>query len=296
MLIKRHTPSQYKRYLLSINGRIELNKNDLYELQQYQLGYEGELQFYERLLELDICFIWDFQCKQNGWFQNDFLILSRDKIIHIDVKNFTGIYHYEKGNLIKKGTSVYVDCFSQLNRAHMKLEHILNYLGKQYQVESKLLFINDTFRLNGFMQHEHVYYAHQLDELVSYLARLPKYQRTDIKFAKQLIQHHENDHPKEIIQYYPFEKMSGGIRCPKCNKIGMTAVTNSRYVRCDCGATISKKEAFMNMFNEALQIKNAPLKCSELVDFTGLPERTVQRYLTQYANRIGNISEHIMMG
>ncbi|MGV2875489.1 nuclease-related domain-containing protein [Macrococcus capreoli] len=115
MFLKLHAPDDYINYLLTAEFRTTLDHNDYRNLQQYKRGLQGERKFYNLIKDIKgIVCLWDLVLNINGEVQYDFLIISNKRIIHIDIKNYSGIYHYQDGNFQNESGYVHQGLISQL--------------------------------------------------------------------------------------------------------------------------------------------------------------------------------------
>lgn len=103
MLLKRHLRNFYYQYLCKINGRVILEDQDYQNLRNYLKGFEGEYAFFEYIIDFEqLVRIWDLTLDMFGTAQYDFLFIANDTVIHIDIKNYSGLYRFDNGNFISE--------------------------------------------------------------------------------------------------------------------------------------------------------------------------------------------------
>ncbi|WP_414054694.1 nuclease-related domain-containing protein [Macrococcus equi] len=170
MLLKRHQRTFYYHYLCKINGRTLLEDIDYQNLKHYLLGFDGEYAFFESIKDFDdLVRIWDFTLDVFGTAQYDFLFIANNTVIHIDIKNYSGLYRFGNGNFISDKGYVHQGLISQLDRAHRKLEQFIHLHAYDYKVSSRILFINSEFKLKGYNGNEQNVFFNLIPEVVTYL-------------------------------------------------------------------------------------------------------------------------------
>ncbi|MGK0554720.1 nuclease-related domain-containing protein [Macrococcus capreoli] len=287
MFLKLHATDDYINYLLTAEFRTTLDHNDYRNLQQYKRGLQGEGKFYNLIKDIKgIVCLWDLVLNINGEVQYDFLIISNKRIIHIDIKNYSGIYHYQDGNFQNESGYVHQGLISQLERAHTKLEQFVKHHNLDYQVFSRLLFINPNFRLDHYTGDKRIIFLHQLDTFLDYL-RQETYSDIDIQTGHLLCNHH-SPISRNRIHYYPYETMIKGVQCKQCGAIGTFVAQTQRIMMCSCGSQISKEAYILQAIDEITLLKTTPFKRKELNEYTKVNISTIKRYLKKYCNIVGN--------
>ncbi|UTH17044.1 nuclease-related domain-containing protein [Macrococcus epidermidis] len=281
MFIKVHHPDQYIQYLLAVEDRITLQENDRINLFRYKSGLSGERMFYNLLKNiLEGIKIWDITLDNNDSSQYDFLIVVDKVIYHFDVKNYSGVYTYKNDNFISENGRNYKNIMAQLDAAHDRLIRIVELNNWGYKVESKIIFINKQFSIRNYDGNPLILFHNQIDSFIQYLLKRKTY-KNDLYVAEKLV---ELSNPKvfERIYYYPFEKMKSGPRCPKCLQINKVEALNKfKTVSCACGHTYEKSEMLHNIIDDLFHINQGIIKTKDVVYWSGVPERSVRRFLKQ---------------
>ncbi|MCE4955739.1 nuclease-related domain-containing protein [Macrococcoides caseolyticum] len=296
MFIKLHEPNPYITYLLSVDGRITFHDNDRIYLYRYQLGLEGERIFYQQLKDImEGVKLWDVTLDEHGQSQYDFLIVVNRVIYHIDIKNFSGSYAFKTDNFISSNGRNYKNIMSQLQAAHDRLERIVKQQGWPYEVVSRILFINPHFSITNYDGNPNIWFSNQLDPFIKNLQQNTTY-KMDLIVAEQLLSLHRPFN-YERIHYYPFEQMKPGIRCPRCRNIGKMKVPhNTHLIYCKCGHSYVKKEMLMEVCKELSIINKGKLTVRLVCMWSGIPERSVRRFLSTHFQAFGqNKGRYYMM-
>lgn len=283
MFISMYEFSDYERYLLEVKHRTRLNKYDKRNLANFEMGYAGELQFFNHVKSLGGVKLWNTRFELVDEVQYDFLIFHGDYLLHFDIKNYYGNYHVVDNNFVKDDGHVIKDPVDQLLRADYLLKDFCHRHCIHYKVESFMLFINENFNVRGFSGHKRVLFYKDLERILAALNTQPTEEA--ISAARLIKSYHKLDTYKRI-HYYNFEKMRKGIKCPKCRRFLRKFEMTEKKVTCICGNKISKQEAVRIAFDAISLLKKSSVKTSEVMDFTGIGRSTVQRVLSaNYASK-----------
>ncbi|MGK0576256.1 nuclease-related domain-containing protein [Macrococcus capreoli] len=291
MFIKIHEPNPYYQYLLAVEGRIMLHDNDAINLYRYKRGEAGEHQFYAQLKDImEGIKLWDITLESQGQSQYDFLIVVNRKIYHFDVKNFSGEYTYKNDNFISANGRNYKNVLAQLNAAHDRLERIVKQQEWHYEVESRILFMNDQFSIRNYDGNPMIWFSHQLPQFIEQLKKETTY-KNDLYIAEQLLSLHQ---PKQFerIFYYPFEQLKVGPRCPVCREIDSITVLNKfKHVHCKCGHVYFKSEMLQQIAYDIHLMNNGRITAKDVCRWSGVPERSVRDFLVKNYNKYGTFKD-----
>ncbi|WP_414050664.1 nuclease-related domain-containing protein [Macrococcus animalis] len=287
MLLKRHHRTFYYQYLCKLNGRIIFEDLDYQNLRQYLKGFEGEYAFFEYIKDFkQLVRIWDLTLDIFGTAQYDFIFVANDTLIHIDIKNYTGLYRFDNGNFISQKGYVHQGLLSQLDRAHRKLEQFIKLHTFEYNVSSRILFVNPEFKLKGYNGNEKIVFFNQMTDVISYLKTLVS-NDVDLKLGLLLVDHHvEKEYNR--VHYYDYEFIEKGVKCLKCGSFGMFEEKSQRTMKCICGHQVGKKEYIIEAIEDINLFKNGSFTRKELEEYTGVNGATLKRYLSVYCNKIGS--------
>lgn len=245
----------------------------------FRMGYEGEWEFGQILEEKDIphALVYDSELENGITTQLDFVVITSHRIYLLDIKNHSGIYHYEKGDFFKNGEKSN-NPLTQLNRAYDVLDILLRRKNIKLPIEKKVIFINPTFTLYGNEPDFPIILRSQLDD---YLAKI-KLQASEI-----------NDYHHKIAAYiksckvnrthidtkisYTYESMAKGIWCDNCHSDKMQ--DRHKYFSCmNCQQFELKSDIVTKSAREFyLLFPNEKLTSSKLRDWCG---NRVSRKLT----------------
>lgn len=289
MFLKLHEPNLYQKWLLTIEDRYNIDSSHYNALQQYKSGIEGETQFYELVRAFEIPMIWDITLNLKGEAQYDFIFVVEKQIIHFDVKNYTGHYHYKNGNFISQKGYVHQGLISQLERAHQKLDQFIQRHQLKYKVKSMMLFINDTFILNGGHHDQRIILPPKINHVVPYLSRLSSTEE-DLRVAELLLQCHQPSMHKDVptLDYTTITK---GVRCKQCGGIGLFKSETQRTMTCICGNKIRKSEYIHQAMADISILKHTHFTNAELSEYTGISPHTLKHHLNKKCSKTGTFKD-----
>lgn len=123
-LNKRRMPIELL-YYNALSFRKELSRQEKYEKEKIWRGYEGECQYDQIFDEVghdNIYVIRDVYLKiGNTDTQYDTIIISENKVVINEIKNYTGDYRYDNNRWFRNKKPINDNAFAQLDRAKGKL-------------------------------------------------------------------------------------------------------------------------------------------------------------------------------
>lgn len=138
-------------YYNALSSRKDFNRQEQYEKEKLQKGYEGECKYDQILDEVghdNIYIIRDVYLKTgNTHTQYDTIIISENRVVINEIKNFTGDYHFENNRWYRNNRAVNDNAFAQLDRAKGKLMNLMDASEINVKVEAALIFPSDDVRV-----------------------------------------------------------------------------------------------------------------------------------------------------
>ena len=151
-LNKRRMPIELL-YYNALSFRKELSRQEKYEKEKIWRGYEGECQYDQIFDEVghdNIYVIRDVYLKiGNTDTQYDTIIISENKVVINEIKNYTGDYRYDNNRWFRNNKPINDNAFAQLDRAKGKLMNLMDDAELHIKVEAALIFTSDDFRLSS---------------------------------------------------------------------------------------------------------------------------------------------------
>ncbi|KAA1039289.1 nuclease-related domain-containing protein [Macrococcus equipercicus] len=286
MLLKSYSKSHEFVYLEALEKRVTLVDEDYRQLMKHRSGLDGEKQFFKLLESLDSVVIWDLLLEAEDYAQYDFIVIAGGHVLLFDVKNNGGIYQYDQGNMIGRNARIIKDYRPQLERARYMLDKVLQDSGITAKITSRIVFINETFRLVGFDGDARVVFPAQCPQIVDYLNTLEVTPR-DIAIGKTLVAKHAGHYPYSNRKTTDYECVDSRLRCMDCRQL-FTPVLYQQYVDCSCGHSMKREAVMMANLHELMLIKNDSFTIAEAMDWTMSSRTTVKRFLRKHAIKMGN--------
>lgn len=280
MITKMHQPNDKLKLLQELNGRILLSKDDCSLLYRYTTGYNGEKQFFKQIMHLEnIVILWDIYLEDYS-AQFDFLLITQECIIHIDVKNYSGVYEYFDGLFKSENGRLNKRLMSQLITSEEGLKQFLTDYGFKFNVMSRMLFINESFQLMTGSDKRILFY-YDVPRVVDYLKNCNGITESMLELSDTLIDFHRSDAKFIHLDEYDFNRVKPGVRCPECRHVGMMRDEKRHKYRCRCGNTMSNREAVAVVFDMLVLFGVQYIRKCDINRHLGLPDRTIKRILNQ---------------
>lgn len=295
MLLKSSAVSEDIAYLLALEHRVTLTEDEQKSLKNYALGLDGEELFYDKIKDLDAAVVWNLTLYHYDYVQYDFLVVSKGRVYHFDVKNYSGQYRFEKEVLKHLYTrKVIKSPISQLERAHQILQQFIRDNGFYHQVVSRVVFINEELMLKAFDGDDRIILAGQVQQMLRYMHKHCLMNEQDLQLARVL-------HKAQVI--YPYtsfnrravDGLDTSLRCLKCRQL-VPAPMKKRYFGCSCGHRMKREEVALHNLYELEQLKGDRFSKSEAMQWSGYSNTAIKKLLSQYAMRNGNnkASKYVM--
>ncbi|MGM7701988.1 nuclease-related domain-containing protein [Pseudalkalibacillus sp. Hm43] len=211
------------RILRALNNRKSFSDQEQTKYFNAEKGYEGECKFDDWLAPLldgkivlnDL--LLDFN---QTIFQIDSLLLTSEKIILFEVKNFEGDYYVEgDGWYSLKGKEIN-NPLHQLHRNTVLLRGLLRMIGLKIPIEPRLIFMNPEFQLYQTPLDPPIIFPSQLNRFKAEMKKERSYANNRMtKIAQHLLKLHLDKNPNARLPQYNYDELRKGISCPKCQQM-----------------------------------------------------------------------------
>ncbi|WP_414055133.1 nuclease-related domain-containing protein [Macrococcus equi] len=287
MFLKTRIFNQYERYILEVEGRIEMEQYDKDNLFTTKKGLLGEKYFYEHIKDCNGgAMIWDLRLRLNGQSQYDFIIVSDGKIMHFVTKFYEGNYNYIDGNFVSENGYVIHNPIASQTKQHMRLKRFVDKLGMGYDVLSCIIFVGEQFNATGFNGDKRILFEKDINRIVERLNQR-EVTEEEVEIARIFIEHYDHKGIIPRILYYPYHEMKKGVKCPTCGEFLTRVERTAKKVKCRCGSTFTKKELVRLAFDAVYILKNSGVTVSDIVDFTGLGRTLIKEVLSKEFQKLG---------
>jgi len=286
LLLKDHIKSVELCYLEALEQRMDLSLEDAGKLNKYQRGYEGERQFFDSIAGIDALVIWDLLLKDGEYAQYDFIVIGDGTVYIFEIKNNSGPYRYDRGNIVNRHHVVIKDYRPQLERAHTMMEHFLRTHGVMMKVVSRIVFINDSFSLAGFNGDARMVFHGQLQQVVNHLKKI-KPSTYDYEVGQMLVGAHVDKYPYQNVRQVEVDVIDPRLRCQSCRQLIAEIDTMKKYITCSCGRKVRREDIMLANLREFVLLKQGAFTIQEAMDWTMSPKTTVKRLLREHAVKTG---------
>lgn len=186
-------------------------------------GFAGEYQLAHLLHSIDdkrnVIVLYNslFEVLQTE-FEIDCILLTTDTAYLLEVKNYTGTYYMNQGDLFhyRSKKQIY-NPITQLDRAQFLFKRLLQEVNTSLKVKSYVLFVNKNFVLYGLTPELPLILRPQLERFIQkiYANAQPKTRWLE-RLAETLIQRRKKESYFERIPSYSYKEMKKGIFCEMC--------------------------------------------------------------------------------
>ncbi|WP_068674158.1 nuclease-related domain-containing protein [Oceanobacillus sp. Castelsardo] len=276
-----------------LNKRMNLSNNDKQHYFNLKRGYEGELLFdsFTKKLHCDCLILNDLLLKANNTtFQIDSLIITQEKILLYEIKNFTGDHYYELDKLYKMPKFELINPLYQLGRTESLLRQLLLSHGFVNPIEAAVVFINPEFTLYQAPLHKPIIYASQLPRYFSNLNRLPsRLAGKHRMLADKLLSLHSHESPYSQLPPYYFNQLRKGITCLRCESFSVHT-TGKKYTCKKCEHENNLSEAVIRNINEyTLLFPSKKLTTTNIYEWSNFicSKKVIQSILSKNYTKVG---------
>lgn len=151
-------------------------------------------------------------------FQIDCILLTSDTIFLLEVKNYTGDYYIENGNVFHLQTEREIfNPIDQLKRTEFSFQRLLDNLKINYKVLSYVLFVNHNFMLYGVNVHSPIIFPSQIKRFLQKTnANVNPITERTKRIAKTLRNKSKESSTYEKLPEYDFNGLKRGVFCETC--------------------------------------------------------------------------------
>lgn len=274
-------------YLEEVHGRTHLTESDRRKYFNLKLGYEGERKVYNYLNQFKqgVC-IWDVRLDICGEVQYDFFVIVNGKIFVLEIKNFYGNYTFKEGNLKSESGFVWRDVFSQSSNGRDKFEAFCLEHKIHYKIINEVIFVNDTFNVINEVNDIKFYNMSTIESLAKYMCSF-EITEEDVAIGELIVNHHIERSKNEQNNYYPYENMTRGLKCPECHRFLKVERSAKKKVKCTCGHIMNKSDAILEAFRKIEMLKRDSVSASEIGEWIDVSSTRIRKVLNDNCYKIG---------
>ena len=293
MIVTERFPGEELAYYRALKRRKALAAKEEKNLAVLEKGYGGEYE-YDRMFDEtghgSVFVFRDIYLRIGGSVaQYDCLIVSDDGIVVNEIKNYSGLYRYDRGKWYIRGSQVSEDALAQLRRAVGKLVKLRYQVRGQFDITGKIVFPNIEFRLqtNDEELLENVVLRSGLRNYLLQFKNL--YAGRATEEIAELIRAHIVLNPY-FDKCADFDALRKGLYCGSC--CGFELENRKYHLVCEsCGSKETKETHIIRAISDYkalfLDEKLTKKRFLDFIDYKVSP-RTVLRMLNKYCERTWN--------
>ncbi len=295
MFLKERSESEELWRMRSLNVRMRLALKDVYYYLNLEKGFKGE-QMFDALLNKhlanDFYVMNDLLLEYNkAEFQIDSLLISRNTIYPIDVKNYEGDFYISGEKWYPVNGEEIKNPLPQLYRSESLIRKVSRDLGYNFSIEPYLTFVNPGFYLYQAPMNLPLIFPTQLtrfsDKLNKSAARLND---THAKLASQLLSLHKKKSSYTNAPPYTYDQLTKGIICSLCHA-HFTVFENGKIVCKHCGAFEDVTRAVLRSVEEHIMLfPERKITTNGIQEWCGVVDskKTIWRILSQNYKLVGH--------
>lgn len=278
--------SDYYQYLLALESRKILSKDERNNLLTYYNGKEGERYFKLFLNTIpNICYIYDFEFGNQHHVQIDYLVATDNTLSLFEIKHYRDEWHFEQDFLKNSYGITTKSPIKQTQFMKSELEKLLYQNGIHINIQPYIIFTNPHFIPVGNWPHDqNIIYFNQLNQIKDILlSQSSKFNPVLLNFLLQHKKIHSTYYQKEITPY--FDISLTGIKCPSCRKMHTINIVESKiYYNCTyCHCKIKSEKIILYNLKELYYLKRDGFTFDEAIQWCyPVKEYTIGRVCNKY--------------
>ncbi|MGV2942307.1 nuclease-related domain-containing protein [Mesobacillus sp. LC4] len=293
MILKtRYEPDELKIMNL-LEPRMNFTEKEKQRHYRLRKGYEGEVKYdlWMKSIEIQNLTLNDLLLEASSTtFQIDSSVITQNKLLLFEVKDFEGEYYYEDERLkIIHGEEI-KDPLLQLKRNTSLFRQLLSSLGFHLEIESYVLFINPEFTLYQAPKNAPIILPSQLNRFMKKLnKRQSALNNLHQKIADKLLALHTVDNPYKRLPKYEYEQLKKGIACGECHSF-VDRVVKREFVCSHCGSHEKIDAAILRSIREIkLLFPNKKITTTLMYEWSNgaISRKVIRQILTKNLNVTG---------
>lgn len=228
---------------------------------------------------------------QHTKFQIDLLLISKNDVFLLEVKNYKGNYVIQNDNWYTTSSQVEIsNPLHQLKRSELLLRQLLEKTSFRFSIKPYLVFVNPTFQLYQAPLDAPIIFRTQLNQFINQL-QATSFEQTPLqrKLANYLTSKQLSQSPRGRLPDYDFASLRKGIVCGECS--AFVEVYNRIKVICrscqkqeSINAAVNRSVIEFNLLfpDEKITVPTIYKWCSIIQS-----QKTIRRILKKYYHQVG---------
>lgn len=283
------------RILKYLQPRMHFSNQEKRRLYNLQKGYEGESKLYsifKEKLPPRYIILTDLLLKENHTeFQIDLLLLGKDIVYLLEVKNYEGNYIVQNKNWYAVSSQNEIgNPLYQLKRTETLLRQFLKQHKVDFTVEPYLVFINRSFFLYQAILDDPIIFPAQIDHFIKKLQSISfNHIARQQKLATYLTEQQILNSPLQQLPNFHYKDLRKGIVCTFCGRF-LNALNKANLICIPCAKKESMESAVCRSVIEFMTLfPNKKVTTSAIHDWCHVIEskKTIRRLLKKHLHQIG---------
>lgn len=226
MIFKPRTEPKELVVLKTLRNRMDLSMAYQQNYISLKKGFEGELLFDLLLenLECECLVLNDLLLKVNNQtFQIDSLIILKNAVYLLEIKNYSGNYCYKTDKIFLKDQAEITNPLIQLYRTESLLRQLFLKFHFKTSIHPLIIFINPEFTLYQAPLGAPFIFPSQLNGFIKKLNSSQSEVHEDhIKIAERLLSLHIDENPYQQLPPYHYHQLRKGMYCASCHSFAIS--------------------------------------------------------------------------
>lgn len=181
---------------------------------------------------------------------------------------------------------VWRDVFSQSSNGRDKFEAFCLEHKIHYKIKNEVIFVNDTFNVINEVKDIKFYNMSTIESLAKYMCSF-EITEEDVAIGELIVNHHIERSKNEQNNYYPYENMTRGLKCPECHRFLKVERSAKKKVKCTCGHIMNKSDAILEAFRKIEMLKRDSVSASEIGEWIDVSSTRIRKVLNDNCYKIG---------
>ena len=241
IIVKNRNKSNYLCAVEALDKRMTLPDEEALHLMNMQKGFKGEVLFdslLEEFLNVDALILNDLMFTEKGsTFQVDSLILTGEKVLLFEVKNYEGNFQFKSHHLLTSSGKEIGNPLNQLDDTSIKMRQLLSKWNVNLTFDPILIFVNPAFTLYNAPSGSPIIFPTQIKEQLSRMNRiaLPLSKRHHHFADKMMEENQEEAAFQRKLPSYTYDLLKKGLWCIECGSPDLS--NTQRTISCRaCGS------------------------------------------------------------
>ncbi|MBT2731055.1 NERD domain-containing protein [Carnobacterium sp. ISL-102] len=255
IIVKNRNKSNYLRAVEALDKRMTLPDEEALHLLNMQKGFKGEVLFdslLEEFLDIDALILNDLMFTEKGsTFQVDSLILTGEKVLLFEVKNYEGNFQFKSHHLLTSSGKEIGNPLNQLDDTAIKMRQLLSKWNVNLTFEPILIFVNPAFTLYNAPSGSPIIFPTQIKEQLSRMNRiaLPLSKRHHHFADKMMEENQEEAAFQRKLPSYTYDLLKKGLWCIECASPDLSNTQRTCTCRA-CGFKVSVEKTVSHQIKD----------------------------------------------